>query len=65
VELIRRLDQAGVEVTDVGLRRPTLDDVFMRLTGHVAEETPDETSEESNDESPDGTGDEEKVEATR
>jgi ABC-2 type transport system ATP-binding protein len=26
-----------VEVVDVGLRRPTLDDVFMALTGHAAE----------------------------
>jgi ABC-2 type transport system ATP-binding protein len=26
-----------VEIQDVGLRRPTLDDVFLSLTGHVAE----------------------------
>jgi ABC-2 type transport system ATP-binding protein len=32
------LDAAGVEVSDVGLRRPTLDDVFLTLTGHSAEE---------------------------
>ncbi len=38
MELLRRLDRAGVPVTDVGLRRPTLDDVFMQLTGHAAEE---------------------------
>ena len=34
---LRELDQAGVEIQDVGLRRPTLDDVFLSLTGHVAE----------------------------
>ncbi len=34
---LRNLDSAGVKVLDVGLRRPTLDDVFLTLTGHVAE----------------------------
>jgi ABC-2 type transport system ATP-binding protein len=38
VEALRRLDAAGITVLDVGVRRPTLDDVFMSLTGHVAEE---------------------------
>ena len=33
-EAIRILDGAGVELLDVGLRRPTLDDVFLSLTGH-------------------------------
>ncbi len=33
---LRELDDAGVEVLDVGLRRPTLDDVFLALTGHAA-----------------------------
>jgi len=32
------LREAGVEVLDIGLRRPTLDDVFLTLTGHAAEE---------------------------
>ncbi|MFG3546946.1 ATP-binding cassette domain-containing protein [Streptomyces sp. NPDC047725] len=36
-EIIRELDVRGVELDDVGLRRPTLDDVFLSLTGHVAE----------------------------
>jgi len=31
------LDAAGVRIHDVGLRRPTLDDVFLTLTGHVAD----------------------------
>ena len=39
---IRALDDAGAEVTDVEVRRPTLDDVFLALTGHRAEETDDE-----------------------
>jgi ABC-2 type transport system ATP-binding protein len=42
VEAVRRLDEAGVEVADLGLRRPTLDDVFLSLTGHVAAATDDE-----------------------
>ncbi len=36
--LLRRLEAERVEVLDVGLRRPTLDDVFLTLTGHAAEE---------------------------
>jgi len=42
VEAVRRLDEAGVGVDDLGLRRPTLDDVFLALTGHVAEAAGDE-----------------------
>jgi ABC-2 type transport system ATP-binding protein len=37
---VRRLDDAGIAVADVALRRPTLDDVFISLTGHAAEEEP-------------------------
>ena len=49
VEAVRRLDDAGVGVDDITLRRPTLDDVFLSLTGHVAEgDTDDEpTAEEA------------------
>ena len=36
-EVIRELDTHGVEIDDIGLRRPTLDDVFISLTGHAAE----------------------------
>ena len=32
VEVVRRLDDAGIDLTDVGLRRPSLDDVFLKLT---------------------------------
>ena len=38
VDAIRALDAQSVEVSDLVLRRPTLDDVFLSLTGHVAEE---------------------------
>lgn len=38
IEAVRALDAAGVGVADIGLRRPTLDDVFLSLTGHSAEE---------------------------
>ncbi|MFI8434884.1 ATP-binding cassette domain-containing protein [Streptomyces sp. NPDC079020] len=36
-EVIRDLDTRGVQIDDIGLRRPTLDDVFISLTGHAAE----------------------------
>jgi ABC-2 type transport system ATP-binding protein len=42
-EALRRLDGAGVKVLDVSLRRPTLDDVFLSLTGHGAEEDDGQT----------------------
>jgi ABC-2 type transport system ATP-binding protein len=37
-EALRRLDGSDAEIVDVGLRRPDLDDVFLALTGHAAEE---------------------------
>ena len=37
---VRRLDDADVGIDDISLRRPTLDDVFIALTGHAAEEEP-------------------------
>jgi ABC-2 type transport system ATP-binding protein len=42
---VRRLDTAGVGIDDISLRRPTLDDVFLALTGHAAEEAPAEPAE--------------------
>jgi ABC-2 type transport system ATP-binding protein len=33
-ELVRRADQVGAELIDVQLRRPSLEDVFIELTGH-------------------------------
>ena len=40
-EAVRRLDDADVGIDDIAVRRPTLDDVFIALTGHKAEEEPD------------------------
>jgi ABC-2 type transport system ATP-binding protein len=37
-DALRRLDAAHIVLDDVGLRRPTLDDVFLSLTGHPTEE---------------------------
>ena len=39
---VRALDLAGVKVDDVVVRRPTLDDVFLQLTGHAADEEEEE-----------------------
>jgi ABC-2 type transport system ATP-binding protein len=36
-EAVRRLNEAGIGIDDVAMRRPTLDDVFLQLTGHAAE----------------------------
>ncbi len=36
-------EDSGIDLDDLGLKRPSLDDVFLRLTGHRAEETTDET----------------------
>ena len=36
--VVRALDDAGVQVNDVTIRRASLDDVFLSLTGHMSEE---------------------------
>ena len=38
IEALRRLDALDVVVLDIGLHRPTLDDVFLSLTGHATDE---------------------------
>jgi ABC-2 type transport system ATP-binding protein len=38
IEVVRALDGAGVETRGLALRRPSLDDVFLAITGHAAEE---------------------------
>jgi ABC-2 type transport system ATP-binding protein len=38
IDAVRSLDAVGVEVHGLALRRPSLDDVFLALTGHAAEE---------------------------
>jgi ABC-2 type transport system ATP-binding protein len=45
-EAVRRLDDVDVCVEDIALRRPTLDDVFIALTGRAAEEEPSEEGRE-------------------
>jgi ABC-2 type transport system ATP-binding protein len=40
-QVLQRFADANVAIVDIGLRRPTLDDVFLKLTGHVAEEAPE------------------------
>ena len=38
MEALRALDESKIHPLDIGLKRPSLDDVFLSLTGHVAEE---------------------------
>ncbi|MGI8963980.1 MAG: ATP-binding cassette domain-containing protein [Thermomicrobiales bacterium] len=44
-EAVRQLDAAGLVLTDLSLRRPTLADVFLTVTSHVAEEDADASTE--------------------
>jgi ABC-2 type transport system ATP-binding protein len=37
-QILAELGDARIELHDAGMRRPTLDDVFLRLTGHAATE---------------------------
>jgi ABC-2 type transport system ATP-binding protein len=46
-EVARTLAEAGVEVRDAGLARPTLDDVFLELTGHPAPQDGGPTEEDA------------------
>jgi ABC-2 type transport system ATP-binding protein len=40
VQVVRDLDEAAIAIDDIALRRPSLDDVFLALTGHAAESAP-------------------------
>jgi ABC-2 type transport system ATP-binding protein len=40
VQVVRDLDEVGIAIDDIALRRPTLDDVFLALTGHAAQQPP-------------------------
>ncbi|MHA3704753.1 ATP-binding cassette domain-containing protein [Jatrophihabitans sp. YIM 134969] len=55
MEALRRLDDAGIAVSDVALRRPTLDDVFLTLTGRPPEEIEDAESTPRADLTKEGT----------
>jgi len=46
-DALRRLDAANIVLDDVGLRRPTLDDVFLSLTGHATEPAEASLTDES------------------
>jgi ABC-2 type transport system ATP-binding protein len=46
VQVVRDFDEAGIAIDDIALRRPTLDDVFLSLTGHAAEERAAESAAE-------------------
>jgi ABC-2 type transport system ATP-binding protein len=39
-DVVRALHEAGIEVADIGLRRPTLDEAFLELTGHATTKEP-------------------------
>jgi ABC-2 type transport system ATP-binding protein len=43
--IVGAVSKAGIDVHDAGMRRPTLDDVFLQLTGREAEQADDETTE--------------------
>jgi ABC-2 type transport system ATP-binding protein len=45
IETLRSLDSSGIHPLDVSLKRPSLDDVFLSLTGHAAEEKKEEDAE--------------------
>jgi hypothetical protein len=47
--VVRALDEAGIEVDDVEIRQPSLDDVFFALTGHPSRDEPQPTQETDNE----------------
>ena len=50
-------DESGITVDDIGLARPSLDDVFLSLTGHRAETTTDDDADAGTDNAPTSSGD--------
>ena len=48
VQVVRSLDAENVAVTNMALRQPTLDDVFLALTGRTAEEAATESEQDRN-----------------
>jgi ABC-2 type transport system ATP-binding protein len=47
LDVLKALEGAGIHALDVGLKRPSLDDVFLSLTGHTAEVNTTSEMEES------------------
>jgi ABC-2 type transport system ATP-binding protein len=45
-QVLSRLDEAGIDVENVSFRSPTLDDVFLTVTGHTTEQPNGETKEQ-------------------
>ncbi|HEY97033.1 MAG TPA: daunorubicin/doxorubicin resistance ABC transporter ATP-binding protein DrrA, partial [Dehalococcoidia bacterium] len=45
-DIVRKLDANGIELTELGLTQPTLDDVFLSITGHTTEEETDKDQRE-------------------
>jgi ABC-2 type transport system ATP-binding protein len=44
LETVRRLDDTGIGLSDIALHRPSLDDVFLALTGHAAEQADEDAA---------------------
>lgn len=47
LRVLQGFEREAIKVLDIGLRRPTLDDVFLTLTGHTAETESARDSEEN------------------
>jgi ABC-2 type transport system ATP-binding protein len=57
IDVARAVDEAGIELEDLQLHRPSLDDVFLALTGHAAGgDGADRTDGTGGDAGPDGDG---------
>ncbi|MEJ7561131.1 MAG: hypothetical protein WKF45_01240 [Ilumatobacteraceae bacterium] len=54
-DAMRALAERGVVVDDVGLRRPTLDEVFLALTGHAPDSEADIAHDDVHDHQPTAT----------
>lgn len=50
-DVVRRLDAGGIQLAELGLKQPTLDDVFLAITGHAAENTVDAKTKQNKQES--------------
>lgn len=47
IEVVREFDATAIRIDDIGVRRPTMDDVFLALTGHRAEQAAEAEPETS------------------